>query len=59
MTFKESREFLGLTQAELGKKIGKDERTVQRYESGETTVPYLVAAYVDGLIAKKKDEANE
>ena len=31
---KQSREKQGMTLAELGKKIGKTEATVQRYESG-------------------------
>ncbi|AMG62776.1 MULTISPECIES: helix-turn-helix domain-containing protein [Staphylococcus] len=31
---KQSREKQGITLAELGKKIGKTEATVQRYESG-------------------------
>lgn len=31
---KQSREKRGMTLAELGKKIGKTEATVQRYESG-------------------------
>lgn len=31
---KQSREKQGMTLAELGRKIGKTEATVQRYESG-------------------------
>lgn len=31
------REFMGLTQEEFGKRIGKSRRTVQEYERGTTT----------------------
>ena len=35
---KQSREKQGMTLAELGRKIGKTEATVQRYESGNIKI---------------------
>jgi len=38
-----------LSQSELGEKISRSERTIQRYESGETPVPKLVYDAVERL----------
>lgn len=37
--FRAAREALGLTQADLGKALESDTRTVQRWEAGERAVP--------------------
>jgi transcriptional regulator with XRE-family HTH domain len=47
---------LRLTQEDLGKKIGKSARTIQRYESGDTPTPILVFNAVKKLF---DDEVNE
>lgn len=36
---KAERAALGLTQAELAEKIGKDKQTVMRYENGKRDIP--------------------
>jgi DNA-binding XRE family transcriptional regulator len=41
-TFKRKRDRLGLTQEEMGKRLGKNRITIIRYESGETPVPKAV-----------------
>ena len=41
-TFRRKRERLGLTQEELGKRLGKNRITIIRYESGETPIPKAV-----------------
>jgi transcriptional regulator with XRE-family HTH domain len=40
--FRRKRERLGLTQEELGKRLGKNRITIIRYESGETPIPKAV-----------------
>jgi len=36
------RQDAGLSQKELAEKLGRDERTVRRYESGDTDYPYSI-----------------
>jgi transcriptional regulator with XRE-family HTH domain len=50
------RMALRMTQEDLGKKIGKSARTIQRYESGDTPTPILVFNAVKKLF---DDEVNE
>ena len=52
-TFQRKRERLGLTQEELGKRLGKTRMTIYRYEAGETPVPKAVE------MAMKLIEAEE
>lgn len=39
---KRKREMLGLTQAELAKRLGIAKLTVLRYENGQTPIPRIV-----------------
>lgn len=48
LDIKEIRTFLGVTQAELAKRLGVSERTVQNWESG-TTIPESKHAMLRGL----------
>jgi transcriptional regulator with XRE-family HTH domain len=41
-TFKRKREQLGLTQEELGKRLGKSRPSIARYEAGDIPVPETV-----------------
>ena len=52
--FKEIRAQLGLSQAELGKKIGKHPETIGRYERGKTVVPRAVALLMVSLAGGKE-----
>lgn len=47
---KDAREQLGLTQAEFGEKIGRDRRTIVRYEQGEP-VPTPTRLAITHLLA--------
>lgn len=67
---KQSREKQGMTLAELGRKIGKTEATVQRYESGNiknlkndtieniATALNVNPAYLMGWIDEKKSNQD-
>lgn len=53
------REWTGLTQSEFGKKLGKSERTIQKYEAGTTgynirTLEKIVKIFNISIIAEKK-----
>ena len=50
---KDARLDMDMTQEDLGKKIGKSARTIQRYESGETPTPILVLNAVKKLFDDK------
>lgn len=52
--FKAIRVGLGLSQANIAAVVGRDTRTVQRWEGGVTPIPVLVAEKVEGL----RDEAR-
>ena len=52
------RMALRLTQEDLGKKIGKSTRTIQRYESGKTPTPILVYNAVKKLFDDKVAEGK-
>jgi DNA-binding XRE family transcriptional regulator len=41
-TFRRKRERLGLTQEELGKRLGKKRLTIYRYEVGESPIPKAI-----------------
>lgn len=47
--FRAIRVGLGLSQAKLAEVVGRDTRTVQRWEGGVTPIPVLVAEKVEGL----------
>jgi transcriptional regulator with XRE-family HTH domain len=53
-TFKRKRERLGLTQEEIGKKLGKHRLTIIRYESGETPIPKAVEMAVKLIEAEER-----
>lgn len=67
---KQSREKQGMTLAELGRKIGKTEATVQRYESGNiknlkndtiesiATALNVNPAYLMGWVEENDDEVQ-
>jgi len=54
------REWTGLTQREFGKKIGKSERTIQKYEAGTTnynirTLEKIAKTFNISIIAEKNN----
>ena len=53
-TFRRKRERLGLTQAEMAKRLGKNRLTIIRYESGETPVPKAVEMALKVVEAEEK-----
>ena len=53
-SFRRKRERLGLTQAEMAKRLGKNRITIIRYESGETPVPKAVEMALKVVEAEEK-----
>lgn len=54
------REWTGLTQREFGKRLGKSERTIQKYEAGTTnynikTLEKIAKTFNISIIAEKEN----
>jgi transcriptional regulator with XRE-family HTH domain len=45
-----AREQAGMSQAELGRRTGRDTRTIQRYESGDVLPPLTVLVHLAGVL---------
>lgn len=56
--FQAMREALGMTQAELGRQLGKHRNTIGKYESGDRPIPYTVAQLLPYLLASSHQEGH-
>lgn len=56
--FKQARITLGLSQHKLAKLLGRNVRTIQRYESGDWTVSVEIAAKMDAHLEKLKKQGE-
>jgi len=54
MDFRETRKALGLSQAELAEKLGVDQGTVSRYETGEIEMNARMELALEALMMKAK-----
>ena len=54
VSVRRKRERLGLTQEEMGKRLGKNRITIIRYESGETPIPKAVELAMKAIEAEEK-----
>lgn len=52
--FRQTRQMLGLTQAQLGEILGMVERQVRRLETGQSPIRPLVAREIERLLAARK-----
>lgn len=59
LNIKQIRTNLGLTQADLAKKLGVDTKTVQNWEYGTTTIPKSKYGILGVLASNKKDLPND
>ncbi len=51
--FKQARESLGLSQRKLAKVLGRNYRTIQRYETGEWKVSVEIIAMLRELLKRE------
>ena len=58
-TFRVIREGLGLSQYEMSQRLAVQQRTVQRWEAGDTPVPPGIVAELDQLRQLAADEVSE
>ena len=56
MDIKATRKALGLTQAELAKKLGVDHSTVSRFESGDIPLAERTLLAMEALAARAERE---
>ena len=54
-TFRAARQALGLTQTELGARMGRSLRTIQAWEWGEIPIPLLAATVMAQLTAAGRE----
>ena len=58
MDIKQTRETLGLTQAQLGEKLGLDGSMISKMESGTLLVGPRTALALEALLARAQKEAQ-
>jgi transcriptional regulator with XRE-family HTH domain len=56
---KSARKALGLTQAEMGEAVGRDRKTINRYELGKLPTPQVVWVAITSLIRDRQFELAE
>ena len=53
-TFRRKRERLGLTQTELGKRLGKSRPSIARYEAGDVPIPESIEKLLKFIEAEER-----
>lgn len=53
------RKFLGLTQKEFGKKIGKSRRTITYYETGGKKIPDHVTTIINFMLKEHNESLSK
>jgi transcriptional regulator with XRE-family HTH domain len=52
--FRERRQFLGYTQEGIAERLGLSRRSIQAYESGETTISRVIEMAIEAIELEEK-----
>lgn len=52
--FRERRQFLGYTQESIAERLGLSRRSIQAYESGETTISRVIEMALEAIELEEK-----